>query len=118
MFDECAIIFISFCATFVIFLWYTKRTRTAKDQEDFDANLLVKRMEEYEPEPLIHGSDGNFAEMPALPKNDPNAIDLAKTDYLGMLNDGVLEKAAESSIMEYGVGTCGPRGFYGECNTR
>lgn len=117
MFDECAIIFISFCATFVIFLWCTKHTRTAK-QQDFDENLLEQRIEAYEPEPLIEKSNENFAEIPALLKNDPNAIDLAKTDYLGMLSDGVLEKAAENSIMQYGVGTCGPRGFYGKRNRR
>jgi serine palmitoyltransferase len=37
----------------------------------------------------------------------------ASYDFLGMTNDRKFEKTAEKTIRTYGIGTCGPRGFYG-----
>lgn len=40
-------------------------------------------------------------------------MNLAKVNYLDLLNNTNLRKEAESCIQIYGVGSCGPRGFYG-----
>lgn len=42
-----------------------------------------------------------------------DALDFASFDFLGMGRDSAAHDAAEAAIRKYGVGPCGPRGFYG-----
>ena len=42
-----------------------------------------------------------------------NCLNLAKINYLNFLNNQDFKKQAEECIKFYGVGSCGPRGFYG-----
>ncbi|CAH1380182.1 unnamed protein product [Tenebrio molitor] len=44
---------------------------------------------------------------------DDDNIDLAKVNYLNVLNNNEIKKTSEDTIREYGVGTCGPRASYG-----
>lgn len=41
------------------------------------------------------------------------AINLACTDFLGLGNDPDVQARARQTVQQYGVGSCGPRGFYG-----
>ena len=38
---------------------------------------------------------------------------MATHNYLGFAGNVEIEKAAIETIRKYGVGSCGPRGFYG-----
>ena len=38
---------------------------------------------------------------------------MATHNYLGFAGNVEIEKAAVETIRKYGVGSCGPRGFYG-----
>eukprot|EP00126_Sphaerothecum_destruens_P011701 Sdes_comp20948_c0_seq1m18570 len=40
-------------------------------------------------------------------------VNLASFNFLGMIGDPEIQKSALSAIQKYGVGSCGPRGFYG-----
>ena len=40
-------------------------------------------------------------------------LDFASLDFLGLAGDPAISEAAERAIAKYGVGSCGPRGFYG-----
>lgn len=40
-------------------------------------------------------------------------LNLASHNYLGLLEHELLEERAIQSLHKYGVGSCGPRGFYG-----
>ncbi|EGG20760.1 serine C-palmitoyltransferase subunit [Cavenderia fasciculata] len=42
-----------------------------------------------------------------------NVLCMSRTNYLGLLSDPRLNEVAERTIRKYGVGSCGPRGFYG-----
>lgn len=42
-----------------------------------------------------------------------SCLNLASLNFLGLLGDENIEKNAIESIRKYGVGSCGPRGFYG-----
>lgn len=42
-----------------------------------------------------------------------DAINVATHNFLGLLKDRRIEKAALEVMSEYGCGACGPRGFYG-----
>lgn len=41
------------------------------------------------------------------------ALNLAAASYLGLGHDPEVNSAAKAIIEKYGVGSCGPRGFYG-----
>ena len=45
--------------------------------------------------------------------NGIHCLDMATHNYLGFAGNTELEKAAVETIRKYGVGSCGPRGFYG-----
>ena len=40
-------------------------------------------------------------------------VNAASLNFLGMAENKRIEKVALDSISKYGVGSCGPRGFYG-----
>jgi serine palmitoyltransferase len=40
-------------------------------------------------------------------------LNLASFDFLGLLNRESIKEKAIEALRKYGVGTCGPRGFYG-----
>lgn len=81
-----------------------------------DEKLLQQRLEQYNPEPLIDYDPKIIKENieKSMVENDENNIDLAKANYLNVLNNEVIKKVSEDIIREYGVGTCGPRAFYGK----
>lgn len=45
--------------------------------------------------------------------DDIDCLNLASHNYLGLIGDESIEAKAIESIRKYGVGSCGPRGFYG-----
>lgn len=42
-----------------------------------------------------------------------DCLNLATHNYLGLLEHEKLEEHAIKALHKYGVGSCGPRGFYG-----
>eukprot|EP00850_Spirogloea_muscicola_P012308 SM000079S22426 [mRNA] locus=s79:158016:161820:+ [translate_table: standard] len=40
-------------------------------------------------------------------------LNLASNNFLGLIGHADIEKECTASILKYGVGSCGPRGFYG-----
>lgn len=78
---------------------------------------------EWNPEPLVSGTQqghpalkpnvvtgkaGHYVEV-----NGIRCLNLATHNYLSFADKPELEKRAVQSIRKYGVGSCGPRGFYG-----
>lgn len=45
--------------------------------------------------------------------NGQNCLNLGTHNYLGLLNSPDIRENAIAAIRKYGVGSCGPRGFYG-----
>ncbi|NWU16340.1 SPTC1 palmitoyltransferase, partial [Cephalopterus ornatus] len=45
--------------------------------------------------------------------NGKKCINFASFNFLGLLDNEKVKSAAQASLKKYGVGTCGPRGFYG-----
>lgn len=45
--------------------------------------------------------------------SNKRVLDFASLDFLGLAGDPSICRAAEAAITKYGVGSCGPRGFYG-----
>lgn len=42
-----------------------------------------------------------------------NVMDMATSNFLGLLGDQTIEKNCLNTMKDYGCGACGPRGFYG-----
>jgi len=56
----------------------------------------------------ISGRPGKFLEI-----DGEKYLNVATHNYLGLMDSPELDEAAEVCIRRYGVGSCGPRGFYG-----
>lgn len=79
-----------------------------------DEKLLQERLNQFKPEPLVDYKydPDKIIERKQVPTNE-NVIDLSKTNFLDVLNNEKIKSTAEEYIRKYGVGTCGPRAFYG-----
>ncbi|XP_062340421.1 serine palmitoyltransferase 1 isoform X2 [Osmerus eperlanus] len=111
----------------ILILWIIRLlfSKTYKLQERSDLNEKEKEelIEEWQPEPLVppvskdHPSL-NYDIVTGPPShriivNGKECINFASFNFLGFLdNERVMQKAL-ASLKKYGVGTCGPRGFYG-----
>ncbi|KAK1883517.1 Serine palmitoyltransferase 1 [Dissostichus eleginoides] len=88
---------------------------TEKEKEDL--------IEEWQPEPLVplvskdHPSlNYDVVTGPPTHKiiiNGKECINFASFNFLGLLDNERVKQKALASLKKYGVGTCGPRGFYG-----
>lgn len=89
----------------------------SKEEED-------RLIDDWEPEPLIptNVKVPEYVLNPKLIKGKPSyriniggkdCLNLCTTNFLGFIGNKEIEDAAVTTLKKYGVGTCGPRGFYG-----
>lgn len=102
----------------VLFLWHTKKRKRRLTSGEKAAIL-----EQWTPEPLIDeslidpltlsehlisGPVGKYVTVDGV-----ECLNLASHNYLGLLEQENIKDSAIAAINKYGVGSCGPRGFYG-----
>lgn len=106
------------CFTVIWLTFYKRNGRTY--------SYLLKEedlINSFEPEQLVNEVDKNHIALKPrmvtgrvgkyIVVNGKNCLNLSTHNYLGMLeSEKVLEEAVQS-LRKYGVGSCGPRGFYG-----
>ncbi|XP_035229031.1 serine palmitoyltransferase 1-like isoform X2 [Stegodyphus dumicola] len=79
---------------------------------------------EWTPEPLVPDSDENHYSLKPrtvsgkvgkfiVIDGEKKCLNAATHNYLGLVEHPKLETAALNCLRKYGVGSCGPRGFYG-----
>ncbi|KAH8299773.1 hypothetical protein KR044_005784 [Drosophila immigrans] len=102
----------------VVWLLLHKRggRRLTKEQQEY-------LIEQYQPEPLVGDTDpkhpllrtrlvqSKVGKRVVLDGHD--CLNLASHNYLGFLEDDDILEEACKCLRKYGVGSCGPRGFYG-----
>uniref|UniRef100_A0A6Q2YCM3 Serine palmitoyltransferase 1 n=1 Tax=Esox lucius TaxID=8010 RepID=A0A6Q2YCM3_ESOLU len=111
----------------ILILWIVRLlfSKTYKLQERSDLTEKEKEdlIEEWQPEPLVppvskdHPSM-NYDIVSGPPShnivvNGKQCINFASFNFLGLLDNERVKQKALASLKKYGVGTCGPRGFYG-----
>uniref|UniRef100_A0A671N3G6 Serine palmitoyltransferase 1-like n=1 Tax=Sinocyclocheilus anshuiensis TaxID=1608454 RepID=A0A671N3G6_9TELE len=111
----------------ILILWIIRLlfSKTYKLQERSDLTEKEKEelIEEWQPEPLVplvskdHPSL-SYDVVTGPPShriivNGKECINFASFNFLGLLDSERVKLKALSSLKKYGVGTCGPRGFYG-----
>uniref|UniRef100_A0A8C9TNV0 Serine palmitoyltransferase 1 n=2 Tax=Scleropages formosus TaxID=113540 RepID=A0A8C9TNV0_SCLFO len=111
----------------ILILWIIRLlfSKTYKLQERSDLTEKEKEelIEEWQPEPLVPPVSKDHPSLnydvvtgPTSHKivvNGKECINFASFNFLGLLDNERVKKRALSSLKKYGVGTCGPRGFYG-----
>eukprot|EP01023_Acetabularia_acetabulum_P065457 TRINITY_DN8669_c0_g2_i2.p1 TRINITY_DN8669_c0_g2~~TRINITY_DN8669_c0_g2_i2.p1 ORF type:complete len:542 (+),score=69.19 TRINITY_DN8669_c0_g2_i2:62-1627(+) len=95
--------------------------------KDFEINLsdeeIQKVIDDYQPEPLGFVAHYEQEELPELVfdslkgplaiSNGKTYINFSSQNLLGLSGDPEIEQKCRETIEKYGVGSCGPRGFYG-----
>nr|AGE95553.1 serine palmitoyltransferase subunit 1 [Encephalitozoon cuniculi] len=94
--------------TLVIYLVVKFRYRSSKDIIVFPRNVIDRLVEEFDPDDLVKDVPSDVM-LPGVYKE--GATDLANFDVFGLSTEN--KKEVIDVIRKYGVGTCGPRGFYG-----
>ncbi|EDW61038.1 serine palmitoyltransferase 1 [Drosophila virilis] len=90
--------------------------RLTKEQQDY-------LIEQYEPEPLVGDTDPDHPLLRTrlvqsrvgkrIVVDGHDCLNLGSHNYLGFLEDNNILEEACKCLRKYGVGSCGPRGFYG-----
>ncbi|KAJ2077221.1 serine palmitoyltransferase component [Coemansia sp. RSA 988] len=85
--------------------------------EEWRPEPLVPALTEFERETLdkaimIDGPNGTKVRLASGSNNKP-VLNFASYNFLGFVDSPELGKHAVESLRKYGVGTCGPPGFYG-----
>ena len=80
-------------------------------------------MEKYTPEALVGDVSSDHPALVAkvitgkvgkrICIDGRDCLNMASQNYLGLLEDENIQEKAIESLRKYGVGSCGPRGFYG-----
>ncbi|KAK1174463.1 serine palmitoyltransferase 1 [Acipenser oxyrinchus oxyrinchus] len=110
-----------------LILWIVRLlfSKTYKLQERSDLTEKEKEelIEDWQPEPLVplvskdHPPPKyDVVSGPTSHKiivNGKECINFASFNFLGLLDNERVKNQALTSLRKYGVGTCGPRGFYG-----
>jgi len=110
---------------FLLLLWVfwliSKKNR--QDEIFLTENEVDVLIRDYEPERLVSDVPlSHYALKPRIIRGKANkyinvdginCLNFATHNYLGFIGNDEIEKEAVNTVMKYGVGSCGPRGFYG-----
>lgn len=90
-------------------------TTKKKQKKPILQNILEERLKNFNPESLVEYEDEHDDVATELhqPEEAPGILNLAKANFLNFLNDETIKDTAINCIKSNGVGSCGPRGFYG-----
>eukprot|EP01087_Luapelamoeba_hula_P005747 TRINITY_DN1579_c2_g1_i1.p1 TRINITY_DN1579_c2_g1~~TRINITY_DN1579_c2_g1_i1.p1 ORF type:complete len:563 (-),score=112.87 TRINITY_DN1579_c2_g1_i1:278-1966(-) len=111
---------------FIIYLLLQKSYKIPHHPEALTESEKDQLVREWTPEPLVppmskhqRWSDKRNHTIKSAPStvvitsDDSKALNFATTNFLGMSDSKEIKAVAEAAIKHYGVGSCGPRGFYG-----
>lgn len=104
-------------------VWFISKRRSGDHDKIPSKELVENKLAKWRPESLVPESPKNH---PLLsPKhitsrigkrvtvNGKDCLNLGTHNYLGLSDSKELIDSAEKAIKKYGIGSCGPRGFYG-----
>lgn len=107
-------------------VWFiSKRRSGGGDDRDtrLSKELVERKLAEWQPESLVSESPCDHPSLrprhittsigKRVTVNGNNCLNLGTHNYLGLSDNVELIESAEAAIKKYGVGSCGPRGFYG-----
>jgi len=110
--------------SFVIYILFKRPDKPEKPLTKKEMDQLI---DEWEPEPMhpvlsdrelqldskVPVITGTTSTHVTVKGSNKPVLNLARTNFLGMIGNKRIEDTAVNTVHKYGVGTCGPRGFYG-----
>lgn len=81
--------------------------------------VYILLSDEWEPEPLVpiveEPQDRIVKQLPGskIIVDGDECLDFGSFDFLGLNKDEAVVQSGMGGIRDYGVGSCGPRGFFG-----
>lgn len=103
--------------------WFVTKRRQGEPRQEPSEEEVQRKLSEWRPEPLV---PQNRKDHPSLtPRSVTSLIgkrvtvdgidclNLATHNYLSLVQNTEIQERAINTIRKYGVGSCGPRGFYG-----
>ncbi|XP_076752571.1 serine palmitoyltransferase subunit I [Xylocopa sonorina] len=104
-------------------IWFLRKKYYSRLQTIPTENEVERKLRDWNPEPLINNPQTNHPSLnpryvtsragKRIVVNGKDCLNLGTHNYLGLVENNELEKNAIAAIRKYGVGSCGPRGFYG-----
>lgn len=111
-------------ALVVLVIWLIlHKNKSNEKTKNLSAEEKAAILANWTPEPLVGDTPLNHPALsPRLVTSrvgkritveGQNCLNLGTHNYLGLLEDQNIQEDAIRSLKKYGVGSCGPRGFYG-----
>jgi len=105
----------------LVWLFFSNRYRRSDRNDPLSLKEEEQLIAEWQPEPLCKPLTRPLRQQPAVDGpltthvqiDGKDVVNVATFNYLGLVKDKRIEEIAISSVQKYGVGSCGPRGFYG-----
>eukprot|EP01134_Creolimax_fragrantissima_P007167 CFRG7167T1 len=112
----------------LIKLIITPREKIVSTIDNLSEREIDDIVNDFDPEPLVKSKtyseqeDATYRKIPIFKgkhvahstyEDGKERLELGTFNFLGMVGNPTIEAAAIKSIRKYGVGSCGPRGFYG-----
>lgn len=102
-------LFDTFLIIFVLYVVFQKSYKVKNLKPELTTKEIEEILQEWTPEPLVPKQVEEF--KPIILKKD--VLNFSSFNFLGFgKNKRVLQECSKT-IQKYGVGSCGPRGFYG-----
>lgn len=112
---------------FVILYLFLQKSFNPSFQKQLQTELTEQEIEDlcndWQPEPLFKAATENQPdyEPPVISgppttyivANGKKVLNMVSANFLGFAGDEAIQDACAATINKYGVGSCGPRGFYG-----
>ncbi|XP_054706299.1 serine palmitoyltransferase 1-like [Uloborus diversus] len=108
---------------FILVIWLLFHKSYKPQRTELTEKEKDQLIAEWVPEPLVPESDENhYSLKPRIVSgkvgkvvmvDGKKCLNAATHNYLGLVEHPQLEEAALKCLRKYGVGSCGPRGFYG-----
>lgn len=108
---------------FLWVLWFISKRRPRENRQQPSEEEVQRKLAEWRPEPLV---PNNSKDHPSLTPRSvtslvgkrvtidgKDCLNLATHNYLGLVGNNEIQEKAVATVQKYGVGSCGPRGFYG-----
>jgi len=103
-------------------VWFISKRRSHENSVP-SKELVESKLAEWRPESLVPEPPKNHPSLnpryitsrvgKQVIVNGKNCLNLGSHNYLGLSDSAELIENAVATIKKYGVGSCGPRGFYG-----
>ncbi|XP_034947859.1 serine palmitoyltransferase 1 [Chelonus insularis] len=109
---------------FILWLiWLLVKKRFSRSIKKPTDEEIEKKLASWHPESLIFDTEDDHPSLKSRLVSSPvgkrltvdgkDCLNLGTHNYLGLLENKKIEERAINTVRKYGVGSCGPRGFYG-----